>query len=397
MTTKPIKTEGIFPHSMAWTLLLSGGVLLLPMLLLFSQTIWDKGEEIKRLEQQVQALNWIPDLYASLSQFSQYRGLRAIAAQNPGHYDFAEEHLEQLETDINRTLDQLFNTIETFSDDYPPKAVINENLLRIEQLWLLKQGESFDFTQMSELVEILNHVIARLVSQRPGIQNLLVRDIPNLRESMAQLRGSGGAYLSLFNASSANTLLDSDSAVQIQSRMEQSLWGVSSQFLLLRGSLEDQQEWLDEQALSTLFELVSKIQEVRDLIEWELLDAAEVSFPVDEFFDIATDPIDLLHLLATDLLQHVLQQSMGQLEQLKTERLWMVLLVLITVLFALLLAYRNTRQLITGIQQGIELLQQMGQGHFQQTIEPHARQGEIGLLMDALIETQQLLRENQQQ
>ena len=54
-----------------------------------------------------------------------------------------------------------------------------------------------------------------------------------------------------------------------------------------------------------MVELVSSIQEVRDLVEWELVDASIVSLSPEIFFEEASGPIYLLHTLAMDILQHI--------------------------------------------------------------------------------------------
>ena len=381
-----------------WTLLLSGGILLMPMMMLFTQSIWEKDTEIERLEQQIQAINWVPDLYDALDNITQYRGFRGISELNPGYFDFAKEHLAVLEIEIAMQMDEMLEVSQQFPDSYPPKAEFQKDIERIELVWLEQQGERFKFSEMSSLVLNINHILLRLLPQHSGLLSILMEDIPNLRESMAQIRGAGSVYLSQLSANrAAGVQEDSDLTIVFMERIQRNQWNVENQFVRLRNSLEYEGENIDEQLLSILYELVVEIQELRDLVEWELIDTSIVSYETIEFFEEGTDPIDILHTLAINLQRKSLLDMQKKLHELEAARNWMILLVSVTVLIALLLAYRNTRQMILGVRQGVQVLQEMGQGQFQQTIESTSDRGEIGLLMAALSETQQQLKQHYSQ
>ncbi|MBT5370599.1 MAG: hypothetical protein HOL17_02630, partial [Gammaproteobacteria bacterium] len=224
---------------MVWTLLLSGGILLMPMMMLFTQSIWEKDTEIERLEQQIQAINWVPDLYDALDNITQYRGFRGISELNPGYFDFAKEHLAVLEIEIAMQMDEMLEVSQQFPDSYPPKAEFQKDIERIELVWLEQQGERFKFSEMSSLVLNINHILLRLLPQHSGLLSVLMEDIPNLRESMAQIRGAGSVYLSQLSANrAAGVQEDSDLTIVFMERIQRNQWNVENQFVRLRNSLE---------------------------------------------------------------------------------------------------------------------------------------------------------------
>ena len=378
---------------MGRSLLLSGGILLLPLLLLFSQNLWEKKQEIESLRQQLQMLEWVAPLYGALDQSTQYRGLREISTYYPGYYDFAEEHLETLEQQFDTTLEQLWEMHTALPKQLSITTEIDLALHRIKELWLVQQGPQFSFVGMNDLINHINSLIVRLLPERVGHQRILLQDIPELREVMAQLRGTGSGFLSRAAASTEGEILRQDmESDPLLQRIERTLWDSESQFVRLRRSLEDEQGNLNERILSILIELVGEIQEMRDLVEWELVDAAIISLSPDLFFEEASEPIYLLHLLAMDIRTNTQQDLQREIDQKVIEGSWLVLLVLLSLTLAITVSFHNTRKLVKGVRRAVTQLQRIGSGDFEQHFTITNDQGEIRTLLESIQDTQQQLK-----
>ncbi len=378
---------------MGRSLLLSGTILLLPLLLLFTETILEKQKEIHRLEEQLQRLDWVSPLYGALDRATQYRGLREISSHYPGHYDFAEEHLFRLEQEFKLKLSQLERLYSNLNADNDSPTELLHELQRIQLLWDMQKGEQFSFSGMSDLVSRINHLLSRLLPERTGLQRILLQDIPQLREALAQLRGTASGFLSRSAAvtPSAPEQRRNEPDLLLR-RIERTLWDSESQFIRLRSSLEDDRNNLDQRTLSLLVELVGEIQEVRDLVEWELLDAAMITFSPDSFFEEGSEPIDLLHMLAMDILKKTQHTTTELITDKRKNISWMIALVSIALFVAILVAFRKTQRLIGGVQQAVRVLQRIGSGHLDQKIRWSSDQGEIGTLIRSIHDTQRKLR-----
>ncbi|MBT3967935.1 MAG: response regulator [Gammaproteobacteria bacterium] len=378
---------------MGRSLLLSGGILLLPLLMLFSQTLWERKSEIDTLQQQQQILGWISPLYSALDQATQYRGLREISIHYPGHYDFAEEHLTTLEQQLDTQLEQLKNLQEKLPTSLASTQEIERSLHRIEALWLQQQGDEFSFIEMGNLVKHINHTIAQLLPERSGHQHILLQDIPSLREVMAQLRGAGSGYIARAASDNHNVVREDEEDLLLQ-RIERTLWDSENQFIRLRLSLEDEGDNLNERTLSILGELVNQIQGVRDLVKWELVDAAIISLSPEGFFEDASEPIYLLHLLATDLHQLIQQELKETINQKITESIFLVIVLLLALILSILLAFLQLRRVVLGLHTAAHQLQAIGAGNFEEQIDIAHNQGEVTALLESIQETQTRLKES---
>ena len=383
-----------FPKGgMGRSLLLSGGILLLPLLLLFSQNLWEKKREIESLQQQLHLLEWVTPLYGALDQTSKYRGLRETSYYYPGHYDFAEEHLGTVEQQFEATLEQLHEMHKTLPANLSITTEVNLALHRIEELWLIQQGEQFSFIGMNDLIYHINNLIVRLLPERIGHQRILLQDIPELREVMAQLRGAGSGFLARASATTEEQVLrqneESDPLLQ---RIERTMWDSENQFVRLRRSLEDEKSNLNEQTLAILIELVGEIQEVRDLVEWELIDSAIISLSPDLFFEEASEPIYLLHLLAMEIRTNIQQALQSKIDEKVLEGSWLVLLVTLALILSITVSFHNTWKLVKGVRRAVNQLQLIGSGDFEKHFTITNGQGEIRTLLESIQQAQQQLK-----
>ncbi len=377
------------------SLMMSGGILLLPLLILFAQTLWAKKSEIDTLALHMQMLEWVTPIYRMLDHTSQYRGLREISSHYPGHYDLAEEHLTTLEQMVDEELEQMHNLQSQLPTKLPINREINDTLHRIEELWLEQQGEAFSFTRMNDLISHLNSLLERLLPERVGHQRLLLRDIPRLREVIAQLRGTGSGFLARAAANQQpGSTLYYDQNDPLLKRIERTLWDSENQFIQLRDSLNEEQHILTERTLSIMMELVGEIQEVRDLVEWELIDAATVSLSPELFFEEASEPVYLLHLLAMDILANTKSTIQQEIREKQLDSLWTIILVLFSLIFALAVVFYYMQRLFMGVRNAVQQLQAIGTGDFEQNIETPYNQGEISTLLDSIKDTQHQLKES---
>ena len=389
MPSQPIKeTSG---GGIRRSLLLSAVIMLLPLLLLFGQNLVDRQRALESLHLQQFLLQWVTPLYRTLDLATQYRGLRDISKQHPGHYDFAEEHLDMLEQQVSEQIDHLRELHWQLPQESPQSREVLQQLERIDTLWLQQQSDAFEFVEYSNLITHLNSVIANLVPNPTSWQYILQRSIPTFREVLAQLRGAGSGYLAYHAASNAPApLQEGDPRLQ---RIERLMWDSQNQFIQLRNALGHEKEQLDEQMLSILIELVSETQEVRDLVEWEILDSATISYHPESFFEEASQPIYLLHQLVTNILQELEQAVQQQIRQQERERITLVFLVLTALFLSLFLAYHNLRHQIRGLKYAIGQLRHIGHGDFDQPIRTLKGRGEIQTLLNSIQQTQTQLKQ----
>ncbi len=372
------------------SLLFSATLLLLPLIFFVAQITIEKREEITRLEHHLTMLDWVSPLYDALNLSTQYRGLREISAQYPGHYPFAEEHQRSLQQLLDLQLQQLGKMHNQLPDEHFQKAGIGQSIELITDTWQEQQGEQFSFQMMSDVVTHLNQLILNLLPEQNNMETILLQDILELREAIARLRGTGSGLLAY--AAANNTKLNPNNLIeQIINQLEHGLWESESRFVQLRDALGKDREILDEQLISLMTELVGEIQELRDLVRWELIDTATVDYQPEEFFKEGTDPIELLHLLSMEIRERAKITITRQIGERRQHTFQMLSLVGGTLLIAVLLAFRSTIRVVRGVQQAVYLLQRIGHGDFHHPVPIRTGKGEIGLLLESIQQTQHRL------
>ena len=267
-------------------MLLSGLILLLPMALFFLQIVLEKQTAITHLEDQQKALQLAPKLFDLLDQTSRYRGLSQINKNSRLSDGFLLEEASLISANIN----QLKKLIENISKDYRSQDKLQTDLDRVEALWLSIAGTENNFSTMSDINTYLNNILMHLVSNQTDLTRILTDDIPLLRESLAQIRGAGAGYLAQAKTGSEGQI-DDDYSTPALDKLKQYTWLARNRFIHLRDTVDKMRLLVDKRNLSLFYEIVVEMQEVFDMIDWEMVEAQTSTISSIEFFcrSIRTD------------------------------------------------------------------------------------------------------------
>ena len=373
-------------------MLLSGLILLLPMALFFLQIVLEKQTAITHLEDQQKALQLAPKLFDLLDQTSRYRGLSQINKNSRLSDGFLLEEASLISANIN----QLKKLIENISKDYRSQDKLQTDLDRVEALWLSIAGTENNFSTMSDINTYLNNILMHLVSNQTDLTRILTDDIPLLRESLAQIRGAGAGYLAQAKTGSEGQI-DDDYSTPALDKLKQYTWLARNRFIHLRDTVDKMRLLVDKRNLSLFYEIVVEMQEVFDMIDWEMVEAQTSTISSIEFFVEASEPIDLISEFAIGLHQLVLEKQDQQIADYKGNLFWSGILVIATMLLVIVVTLLSARIWVTRLHSAVEILQRLGEGDFNQNIRISEKQGEISLLMKALLNTQNRLKSSHDQ
>ncbi len=376
--------------SIARSLLFSGLLLLLPLLVAVVYLGGQAHKTITLTEDNLHSIQLLPELYQTIEQLGRYRGLREIARSQEGSAHPLHTALNALSTQIGQMLQQLAWQV----DQLPAGSFArgDEELERVIALWQQGEESPLNFVQLSDLIAHLNSIALHTLPYGQDGVHLLVEGIPHFKEILAQLRGYGAGYLSCAQHRS-DRMQSCDE--RYRNPVQRQLWSVRDGFTQLRNLLDAYQDQLGGIERSILFEIVNDLQQVRDLVEWEILDADQVRYNPEGYFAQASKPIEALNLLSIEILQQIEQRLRDQLQSQYQKIFTASLLLLISLVVAAGLAVRNGHRWVMQIQRGVSLLERLGAGDFNQSI-PTDGQGEFSQLMVALDRTQQQLQQSHQ-
>ncbi len=387
-----IETSTLSRHGMGRSLLLAAAALLLPLLLMLVQSELERQEETQQLQQRLIMLQWVTPIYEGIDLATRYRGLREIAHHNPNHPQLETEDLAQIRLQFTQQLQRFQRLLQQLPSGQPHlQKALEQTLERVAALWKQEGEESSGFITMSDLIDHLNSLLLQIHHGPVGLSRILLIDIPELREVLAQLRGTGSSLLARnHNHPQRHPLPPDDLFYRL---LQQNLWVSNVEFTRLRNTLSKQQQPLDSRTLSLMIEVVTEIQEIRDLTIWELIDATTISYDPIDYFHQGSDPIELLHLLAKRIEAQLKTELQQEIDDHHRQTLWQWLLIITAITFAMVVAYRNTRHLVSGVNEAIQLLLRMGSGDLLQPVRINGRKGEIGILLVAIGESQRRLHD----
>ncbi len=418
MTTEPrtgsVVAEEVGRHhlqrwrgNLARQISLAGLVLILPMVLFSALHIGERSDEIAVLEQQIRASEMIAPLYTLVRDVGRHRGWLNLTLHQLEVSAETTATLGMTGGMVNRDLDTLERVVRKLSASWSGDfSRLEEGVVRIRDLWRSIEAAAYAlpspdvsirqtdalFQQHTDLVAHLLLMMLDLHHQGGylvDVQQVVISGIPRMMEDLGQLRGGTSGYLSHIQ-SGHGVAADSGEVI---SRIRRQLALIERDFIDLRNMLERILDHGIEREYVTmqLFELVSALQESEDLLQWELFDADEISYPAADFFHESSIPISLLIELFERVEQFYLGELGGRLEALQRQRLLITLLLIGATLVAVVIASLLVREMVIGFRRGVALLEGVGGGDLNQSV-PVGYGGEIGKLMRSIERMQVMLR-----
>ncbi len=378
------RTVSFTNGSIARSLLISGVLLMLPLLVAVLYLGEQAYKNIRSVEDKLQSIQLLPDLYQTIDQLGRYRGLREIVRNQDNPAPRLQATLDTTASEIG----QLLVLLEAQLGLLPQGSLVKGSgeLARVIALWQQREDTPLDFAQLSDLIAHLNSIALHTVPYGQGGAYLLMEEIPHFKEILAQLRGYGAGYLSCA-LHRPDRMQSCDE--RYRNPVQRQLWSVRDGFTQLRSSLDVYQDQLGGRERTILFEIVNALQQVRDLVEWEILDTDQLQYDPERYFAQASKPVEALTLLSIEVFQQV------ELQMQYREVVFISLLLLLSLAIVVGVAVGNGRRWVTQIQHGISLLERLGAGDFNQSIGCDDC-GEFAQLMTALDRTQQQLQQSHQ-
>ena len=391
-----------------WSLLrllsLAGLFLLFPVFLILSFYYVDKSAELERVEQQVRATQFIEPALNLLRDVAYHRGLSNIYLhhttdkRSEAQWDEITALSKKIESNV-RGLEQLSALLVVeWSGKY---TAIESSVGRVRDIWNelpIVQG-SFshkqvlkNFQQHSDLLQyiiILLSSLEREGDQLSALSRVILQKIPIMVEDVGQMRGLTAGYLIHAQENNMETLLSRE---EVFYRTQKHLALISRDFTDLRNLLERTLE--DNQHLDNfiplLFELVNSMQEEKDLIQWDILEADKLELSAEEFFQQSTHTIDTLLELGEQIKSHYRHHLDERLSEVKRKQGGVIIFLLMVTLVSLILASSVARYMLNGLKQGMKFIDGLGDGEYQQKIDTQLS-GEIGEMMRSIQYAQQYL------
>jgi Signal transduction histidine kinase len=132
------------------------------------------------------------------------------------------------------------------------------------------------------------------------------------------------------------------------------------------------------------------MQEEKDLIQWDILEADKLELSAEEFFQQSTHTIDTLLELGEQIKSHYRHHLDERLSEVKRKQGGVIIFLLMVTLVSLMLASSVARYMLNGLKQGMKFIDGLGDGEYQQKIDTQLS-GEIGEMMRSIQYAQQYL------
>ena len=385
-------------------LTVAGGILLLPILIISSLYFSDRNREITQLELQINQASLIDPLYALLKEVTAHRGVLNLYLQQPDRNQ-GQELFKQVElagTRVTVALNQLKQSA------VKADKVFVTSLQRVTELWnalLIKRknstlGDARElFQQQKDLVKNLLMMLESLRQHGnlyAELRSTLVKYIPLMVEDVALLYGMSSSHLIL---SSQNRSLREERLMDMNEETVQNhLTLALRDFVELRNVLNKTfVVGLErEKVVPLLYELVSAVQEMEDLVRWDVLDGNGELYDTEQFMGESTHLIHALFALAAEVKQLYLHRLYLDLEETSNSKNWVLIALSVLVLIALFLAATIVRNILTGVQQAVERITELGEGHYDRHISENMlrfnRTCEMSTILHSIERTRQNLQ-----
>ncbi|HIJ23604.1 MAG: response regulator [Gammaproteobacteria bacterium] len=397
----------------AYQLMVAGVILLIPILIVTVLYLGEKNREIEVLEQQLHKSVLINPLYSLLKEVSNHRGLLNIylnsdASEIRGQI---EAPLIEAKNEIKRQLGLLVRLSKEESVEW------RQHVGRVELLWqkLLKAEVQATQQQAEELFQkqgdqnknilLLLAELDQYGSYYAVLQGTIIKQIPVMIEDISQLRGLSSGYMARMNAGMfdealGGSYLDAEAAVR---RIRHYLTLTLRDFIDLRNMLDRTfvEGFERERAIPLMFDLVTAVQTMEDLIQWDILDGEERSNAPLVFFKKASLSVNALYELESAIEQLYLHRLQVQLTEQRSSRKWIVILLSTSTLIAILLAFTIVRHILKGIQQAVSQVTALGEGDYQiplnQYEHRHNQSVEVIAMLNSIEQTRGQLQKSAEQ
>ncbi len=377
---------------------LAGAALIFPILIFATLDVMEKSRDIERLEWQLKQARAITPLLLLVESIVEHRGLSNIWLHVPVAERDPQQQL-QIEA-LSRRIDQQVVALAQYS-------ISEEALQRIDLLWgqltLPEEMEAHDemrhyFDSQSDLIKYLLWVLFQLNQHDglfPNMGEIITYQIPQMVEDLGLLGAFSAEYMVYLYNQRPDELHELE---ELLGKIRQQLPLMRRAFTQLEGRIEREITaggLQGPQADSRLFEMFNAIQQSEDLLFWEVFGYEEgmERDHSEQLLVELTEPISLLIQMGTEMGEVYRDRLQHRFYQQQWYRALEVLLLLVSVLIAVLTATLLVRETVRGMQRGITILEQIGEGDLNQDV-PLYQHGEIGRLMRAMWLMQQTLSES---
>ena len=375
---------------------------MVPAAFLLFQVVSFENEKIELVDRQLDQLQITRQIYPVLEQFKQYRGQTLLYLNRIGHSDEPQMGdylvLEQFKQQINRDIIQLAEASteleQHWGSRFQATAERAESLL---QQWKARDHffrseepppsrASELFTHDVQMVSTLNDALFFVSSGRSDheIQRFLSRRAPGIVELLGQLRAKGS--VALLAASEGQERERFQSYPSLIDSGFRSIRNFVATYFVAKGDIP-------EPLTAHLVDLANSTQQLKDVVEWGLMAPLEEqgALSADEFFQLVTETISHIHKISMLMAEYSERDLRATQSQFFAERSWVIASAMAVFLLSLTLSMALIRRVSGAIEDGIDVLEEIGKGHFSNRLGQTRKQGEIGRFMSALQQTQEQL------
>lgn len=220
------------------------------------------------------------------------------------------------------------------------------------------------------------------------LRNTLIKHIPAMMEDGALLYG---------HVLKAMTLAEVEKLLVQRQQIHSYLALTLRDFTELRDTLNRTfGEGLErDRVIPLLFELVSEMQEMEDMVRWDVLEGGE-TYSAEEFLEKSSQLTLTLVALANEAGQLYQERLYQALDDELTSRNAIITLLLLLTTLALILAATIVRHIVSGIEQTVERITELGEGRYDRVVSRYARSynrsREMNTILDAIERTRKSLQ-----
>ncbi len=390
---------------------IAGGILLIPILMLISLYLIEKNREIEGLERQVQKAYLISPLLDVMRAVAVHRSLLHLQLNQPPQI-YSDQQPNRVVAANQQVQDTLYLLNQKLSGE---ESGALEHAHHVNQMWqelleLLQHRQSEDaeelFQQQNDLMEHLILVLAELGrdgSLYPELRSVLIKYIPVLAEDSWQLHSRTAAHMMQLERRRSGFPEEVFDLEGSEHTLLNLVTLTSRDFVELRNTLD--RTFVDglerDMVIPLMFDLVNTAQEIEDLIEWDVL-GGDVQFDeAESFLNYSNRSIEALFGLFDEVRILYLQRLHTELGELISARNWLIIVLSVSMVLAIFLATTIVHHILSGIQQAVELIADLGQGNHDRPISPYQihynRSREVTMMLSSIERARQKLQAAAQQ
>lgn len=388
-------------------LTVAGVVLIIPLLLLSLVYLSDKQQDINSAQKSLAVNQMVKPIYTLMRQLIDYRSVVNVYLHGDTNYRGKLRGIKREIVATIATLKNISRNLNRTSNLSVNKIDSDNALLRIEDILkrsrVLEGGLPKTHKEITTVLKRNNDLIYHLTlllsemymgsNQMQAINTLIIREIPQLAVDLGLLYAVSAGYL-LHDLESKTWVMTHE--VEERKDMVENIGEIINwskrDFINIRTNFNysfTNETLSKDEHIDKLQQLVTKIRDGEDLIEWELLETDEITYSADTFLTESNQALDTLFSLGDNLQTLYLAKVEDDISSLTWYRNITMITLLLSLIISIFIAKILLTNLTRGISRGIGILEKIGLGVRQEIALDE--KGEMGRLMLAIWQMQQTL------